>query len=128
MARNVYFGASFASPFEVEQAAVHGLETHLLWGSDYPHLEGTFVYQEGRDAPSVTRASLRNTFSGVSEAQTRRMVGENAIDIYRLDAPALAAIAEDIGAPTMQELHTPIDAVPAGASATAFRTGAGGWS
>jgi predicted TIM-barrel fold metal-dependent hydrolase len=128
MARNVYFGASFASPFEVQQAAMHGLESHLLWGSDYPHLEGTFVYQEGRDAPSVTRASLRNTFSSVPEAQIRRMVGENAIDIYHLDARALAGIARHIGAPTIEELGTPIDAVPEGASATAFRSGAGGWS
>jgi predicted TIM-barrel fold metal-dependent hydrolase len=32
MAGNVYFGASFASPFEVEQAVLHGLDGHLLWG------------------------------------------------------------------------------------------------
>jgi hypothetical protein len=56
------------------------------------------------------------------------MVGENAIDIYHLDARALAGIARHIGAPTIEELGTPIDAVPEGASATAFRSGAGGWS
>src|SRR5947207_7880931 len=44
MAQNVYFGASFASPFEVEQAAAHGLTSQLLWGTDYPHLERTFLY------------------------------------------------------------------------------------
>ena len=49
MANNVYFGASFASPYEVEQAVLHGLDTQLLWGSDYPHLEGTFVYPEDSD-------------------------------------------------------------------------------
>ncbi len=128
MAGNVYFGASFASPFEVEQAVLHGLESRLLWGSDYPHLEGTFVYQEGRDMPSVTRAALRNTFCGVPEAETRRMVGGNAIEVYNLDAEALQAIAAQIEAPTIEELGTPIDAVPEGASATAFRSGAGGWS
>jgi hypothetical protein len=128
MAGNVYFGASFASPFEVEQAVLHGLESRLLWGSDYPHLEGTFVYQEGRDMPSVTRAALRNIFCGVPEAETRRMVGGNAIEVYNLDAEALQAIAAQIEAPTIEELGTPIDAVPEGASATAFRSGAGGWS
>ena len=128
MARNVYFGASFASPYEVQQAATHALDSHLLWGSDYPHLEGTFVYREDPAEPSVTRASLRNTFSEVAEAQLRRMVGENAIDIYHLDAAALADIARRIDAPTIEEMHTPIDAIPAGASATAFRSGAGGWS
>jgi hypothetical protein len=105
----------------------HGLDSQLLWGSDYPHLEGTFVYREGRDMPSVTRLALRNTFCGIPSAETLRMVGQNAIEIYNLDAAALQAIAHDIGAPTLEELATPIDRVPEGASITAFRSGAGGW-
>lgn len=128
MASNVFFGASFASPFEVEQAVLHGLDSQLLWGSDYPHLEGTFVYREGHDMPSVTRLSLRNTFCGVPAAETLRMVGKNAIEIYDLDAVALQKIAREISAPTLDELAIPIDSVPEGASATAFRSGAGGWS
>ena len=56
------------------------------------------------------------------------MVGQNAIDVYGLDADALARIAAEIGAPTLDELATPIDEVPDGASVTAFRSGAGGWS
>ena len=128
MATNVFYGASFASPYEVEHAVAHGNETQLLWGSDYPHLEGTFVNPEGRDMPSVTRLALRHTFCGVSPEATRRMVGQNAIDVYGLDADALQAIAVQIGAPTLDELATPIDAVPEGASLTAFRSGAGGWS
>jgi hypothetical protein len=56
------------------------------------------------------------------------MVGGNAIDIYGLDADALQAVADEIGAPTIEELSTPIDQVPEGASLTAFRSGAGGWS
>jgi len=128
MARNVFFGASFASPIEVQQAAEHDLSSQLLWGSDYPHLEGTFVYREGRDMPSVTRASLRNTFCDVAPADTLRMIGQNAIDIYGLDAAALSRIAADINAPTLAELAQPIDAIPEGASATAFRSGSGGWS
>ena len=100
MANNVFFGASFASPYEVEQAVRHGLDSQLLWGSDYPHLEGTFVYPEGRDMPSVTRLALRNTFCGIPAAETRRMVGDNAIDVYDLDADALRTIASEIGAPT----------------------------
>ena len=127
MAQNVFYGASFASAHEVGQAVTHDLDTQLLWGSDYPHLEGTFVYREGRDLPSVTRLSLRNTFCDVPADATLRMVGQNAIDVYGLDATALAQIATEIGAPTLDELATPIDAVPAGASITAFRSGAGGW-
>jgi predicted TIM-barrel fold metal-dependent hydrolase len=128
MARNVFFGASFASPYEVEQAIMHGLGSQLLWGSDYPHLEGTYVNPEGQDVPSVTRLALRNTFCHVSAAETERMVGGNAVDVYGLDAGALRAIARDIDAPTLDELATPIDAVPEHASVTAFRAGAGSWS
>jgi hypothetical protein len=123
----VYYGASFASSFEVEEAVQHGLDSQLMWGSDYPHIEGTFVYQEGADMPSVTKLSLRNTFCGVAPAETLRMVGQNAIDVYNLDASALRDIATAIDAPTLNDLATPIDSIPAEASITAFRQGAGGW-
>ena len=72
---------------------LHGLSSQLLWGSDYPHLEGTFVFAEGREAPSVTRLALRNTFCDVPAAETERMIGGNAIDVYNLDASALRGIA-----------------------------------
>lgn len=37
------------------------------------------------------------------EAEARRILGENAIDFYRLDRAQLAAIAQRIG-PTVQEV------------------------
>jgi hypothetical protein len=78
--------------------------------------------------PSVTRLALRNTFCGVPAAAVRRMAGQNAINVYNLDAAALQAIANGIGAPTSRVLATPIDAIPAGASRSAFRSGQGGWT
>jgi len=128
LARNVFVGASFASPFEVQEAVADGVQSQVLWGSDYPHLEGTFVYPDGRDMPSVTRLSLRNTFCDVAPEHILQMVGQNAIDVYGLDAGVLQGIAREIDAPTLDELRTPIDAVPEGASVTAFRSGEGGWS
>jgi hypothetical protein len=104
------------------------MERQLMWGSDYPHLEGTFVYPDGTDLPSVTRLALRNTFAGLPSSATERMVGLNAIDVYNLDPVALEQVARDIDAPTLDDLAAPIDAVPPGASITAFRSGAGGWS
>jgi predicted TIM-barrel fold metal-dependent hydrolase len=123
MATNVYFGASFAAPFEVAAAVEAGTDTHLMWGSDYPHPEGTFVYQEGGDLESVTRLSMRNTFCDVPPDATRRMLGENAVEVFRLDRSALLGVAARIGAPTLAELATPINRIPVGASAQAFRTG-----
>jgi predicted TIM-barrel fold metal-dependent hydrolase len=128
MRNNVFFGASFTSPHEAEQAVLHGFERQLLWGSDYPHLEGTFVNPEGSDMPSVTKLALRNTFCHIPPEPTRRMVADNAIEVYDLDPDALQDIAVSIGAPTAEDLTTPIDAVPDGASLHAFRSGTSAWS
>ncbi|HEY8057588.1 MAG TPA: amidohydrolase family protein, partial [Acidimicrobiales bacterium] len=100
----------------------------LMWGSDYPHLEGTFVHPDDDAMPSVTKLALRNTFCAIPAEQTRRMVGDNAIEVYDLDRAALEAVAAAIGAPTADELSTPIDAVPEGASHHAFRTGSTAWN
>ena len=85
MNRNLFLGASFTSPYEAEQAVLHGFESQLMWGSDYPHVEGTFVHPDGAAMPSVTRLALRNTFCNIPPEHTRRMIGENAIDVYDLD-------------------------------------------
>jgi hypothetical protein len=85
-------------------------------------VEGTFVYPDGRELPSITRLALRNTFHEIPEARMRAMVGGNAIDAYHLDRTVLEHIAREIDAPTAAEIATPIDAVPAGASTHAFRT------
>ena len=123
----MYYGASFASPHEVDQAVEHGLDSQLLWGSDYPHLEGTFVYPEGRDMPSVTRLALRNTFCGVAAGRDVAHGRRQRHRRLRPRRPALLEHRHDIDAPTLDDLATPIDAVPEGASITAFRSGAGGW-
>jgi predicted TIM-barrel fold metal-dependent hydrolase len=128
MARNIFLGASFASPHEIVQATEHGLTSQVLWGSDYPHIEGTFVHKNEREAASVTRLALRHTFCRIPSEDVRCMVGGNAIDVYGLDGPALQEVAASIDAPSLDDLATPIDCIPPEASVTAFRTGVGGWS
>lgn len=121
--RNVYVGASFLSRAEAEGAIRDGYADRLMWGSDYPHMEGTFQVGD----TSIGKASLRFTFAGLPEDVVRAMVGETAAKVYGLDLGALAAIAKGIDAPTFEELSEPLEAVPAGASPFAFRT-VGPWA
>ena len=127
MARNVHFGASFMAPFEAHHAVDAGIDTQLLWGSDYPHLEGTWKQPEDDAEPAVTRLALRNTFHEVPADATRRMIGENAVRVYGLDVDALHAVAGRIGAPTLRELSQPVVSIPSGASPQAFRS-SGAWN
>jgi predicted TIM-barrel fold metal-dependent hydrolase len=119
---NVFVGASFLAPFEAARAVEEGYASQLLWGSDYPHIEGTWLYTDHDDAEPVTRVAQRNTFCEIPPDATRAMLGENALRVYGLDAQELAAVAARIDAPTLAELAVPIECIPAGASATAFRT------
>jgi hypothetical protein len=50
--RNVFFGASFASPFEVHEAIEHGVVSQLLWGSIRTSKE--------RSCTATDRSSLRS--------------------------------------------------------------------
>ena len=126
-ATNVFVGASFLAPFEAERAVREGYESQLMWGSDYPHIESTWQYAEDDDAEPVTRLALRNTFCAIPPDATIAMLGENAIRVFGLDERALTRVATRIGAPSIPELAVPIDAVPTGASPTAFRS-FGPWS
>lgn len=120
--RNVSLGASFLAPFEAQDAIEHGYVDNVMWGSDYPHTEGTFQFPEHPDQASIGRVALRNTFAGLAPEAVVAMAGLNAARVYGLDTVALAAEARRIGAPTPSELSQPVDQVPAGASPFAFRT------
>ncbi len=126
--RNVWVGASFASRAEAAEAVGNSAEGRLMWGSDYPHTEGTWTFSEDRSEPSVTRLSLANTFHDLGEEAIRRMVGGNAVDCYSLDRSAVDEIARRVG-PSLEEVSTPPDlsAVPDHYQGYGFRT-RGAWS
>lgn len=115
---NCYVGLSFMSNYEAKIALDQGLTKNVLWGRDYPHIEGTWP---------MTELSLRMTLDGIPAEEARRMVGTNAIDAYRLDADKVQAIADRIG-PTIDQLLTPLEPgteLPPDAEWTmAFRQGA----
>ncbi len=99
--QNVWLGASFPGPLDAE--ARHLLAPgRFMWGSDYPHDEGT---------PPYSWASLRQVFHSVPEAELRGILAENAAKLYDFDLDALRPLAEQYG-PTVEEIATPLDKMP----------------
>lgn len=86
-ARQCYIGASFMPSHEGKDRHKIGLD-RLMWGSDYPHLEGTW--------PN-TMDALRKTFGNYPEDETRALLGTNAAEVYGFDLDLLGPIAEKIG-------------------------------
>jgi len=121
-ATNVYIGGSYMAPFEAEMAIDEGYVQNIMWGSDYPHAEGTYQYPEVADSETMTHVALRFTFSGIDPAATKAMLGDNAIRCYELDESALQEVAARISAPTAAELSEPPDTLPDITASMAFRT------
>jgi predicted TIM-barrel fold metal-dependent hydrolase len=99
--QNVWMGVSQPRPVDVAARDEIGID-RFMWGSDYPHDEGTWPY---------TREHLRSRFSGVDPSIVRKLLSENAAALYGFDLDALAPLAAKVG-PTVAEISTPIDDVP----------------
>ena len=82
-----------------------------MWGSDYPHNEGTFPF---------TREHLRQRFSDVPEPELRKVLAGNAAELYGFDLAALAPLAARVG-PTVAELAQPLVELPDGANEALLR-------
>ena len=110
---HVYLGASFLSPTLAAEAALEGYATNVLWGRDYPHVEGLYhVFHGPSNENAVSRLSLRHAVAAVPRRAAVQMAGENAIDVFGLDRVALTEVAARIGAPTASELATPLAVLP----------------
>jgi predicted TIM-barrel fold metal-dependent hydrolase len=105
---NMWWGASFLSRREVMSALESGAADRVMWGSDYPHTEGTWLYSEEPAELPVTRLSLANTFHDLDEDAIVKMVGQNAVECYGLDRDALMRTADRIG-PRLSEIATEPD-------------------
>jgi hypothetical protein len=73
-----------------------------MWGSDYPHDEGTYPY---------TREHLRQIFPGTGPAEMQKILAENTAELYEFDLAKLAPLAAAHG-PTVEELAVPLDRLP----------------
>jgi predicted TIM-barrel fold metal-dependent hydrolase len=102
--RNCWLGATGLAPTECEAREEIGVDK-LMWGSDFPHSEGTFPF---------TKEAFRLLFSGVPTEETRKMLGETAAELYSFDLVALGEAAARVG-PTVEDTSRPLEQIPEGA-------------
>jgi len=95
---NVFVGASAMSKPEIRRRYANGLDA-LMWGTDYPHPEGTWPH---------TAVRLGTDFREVPVEETRLLLGLNAVRCYDLDLDALSGIAAEIG-PRPSRLNQDLD-------------------
>ncbi|MFI9718959.1 amidohydrolase family protein [Streptomyces sp. NPDC052396] len=96
--RNVFICATNTKRRELAQRYEIGVD-NILWGSDFPHPEGTWPH---------TRRWLRDTFHDIPVSETRRMLGLSAAEVFGFDTAVLAPLAARIG-PTPAELGQSAD-------------------
>ncbi len=85
-ARNIRIGASIPRR-EVELRHQIGVR-NLMWGSDFPHPEGTWP---------ETAARLASSFKGLPDEEIAAILGGNAASLYGFDALKLAPLVARIG-------------------------------
>jgi Amidohydrolase len=98
--RQGYVGSSMMSDLEIGMRDQLGVEK-LMFGTDFPHGEGTW----GKTTLYL-QALCSN--AGVSEAEARKILGENAVALYGLPGADLQAIANRVG-PSVEEVLTKSD-------------------
>jgi predicted TIM-barrel fold metal-dependent hydrolase len=90
---NIFVGASTMSKEEIRRRHAIGCDV-AMWGTDYPHPEGTW--------PN-TKLWLRDVFTGVPVNEVRAILGDNVIRLLNLDRDHLEAVAARIG-PSVEEI------------------------
>jgi predicted TIM-barrel fold metal-dependent hydrolase len=77
-------------------------EDRFMWGSDYPHDEGTYPH---------SREAIRSRFHQLSPDVKHKILATNAAELYGFDLDALAPLAAKVG-PTVAELSAPLTELP----------------
>ncbi len=86
-ARQVSVGSSFIRPDEAKIRHAVGVDK-IMWGSDYPHKEGSNPY---------TLEAMRASFAGIDHGEVEAMLGLNAARTYGFDVGALRPLADKYG-------------------------------
>ena len=107
---NITVAASFLHRDDCAQRDLIGAD-HIMWGSDYPHLEGTAPF---------SKEAIARTFTGVDPSEVQMMLAGNAARVYGFDLDTLAPLAAEHG-PYVADVAAGLDSVPAGATSLAFQ-------
>jgi predicted TIM-barrel fold metal-dependent hydrolase len=94
--RHGFVAASMLSKHEAQQRHAIGIH-NLMFGSDYPHPEGTW--------PN-TLTVQRYVLGGIPEQELRPILGENAARCFGFDLAKLQAVADRVG-PAVADLAQP---------------------
>jgi predicted TIM-barrel fold metal-dependent hydrolase len=112
--QNVWLGVSFPGLADAKAAKDSVGIDKFMWGSDYPHDEGTFPF---------TREALRQVFSDWGEDDMRKILAANAAKLYNFDLDALQPLADKFG-PNVDEIKAPLTELPENANEALRRVGA----
>jgi len=99
--RNVWVGASQPRPADAAARSVLGGH-RFMWGSDYPHDEGTYPF---------TKEHLLQIFSNTPPAELSEILAGNAASLFGFDLEKLRPEADRYG-PTVAELSVPLTELP----------------
>jgi predicted TIM-barrel fold metal-dependent hydrolase len=100
--QNCYVGASQPTPADVAACMDEVGIDRFMWGSDYPHEEGTYPF---------TTESLRQTMSHLDPATVQTMLAGTAADLYGFDLAKLKPLAQQVG-PLVSEVAKPLVELP----------------
>ena len=100
--KNCYIGVSQPRPGDIAAAVGPVGLDRVMWGSDYPHEEGTHPY---------TREHLRQVAGHLPPEQLQQFLAGNAAEVYGFDLEALRPAADRFG-PTVAEIAEPLTELP----------------
>jgi predicted TIM-barrel fold metal-dependent hydrolase len=108
--RNCYYGTSFPGKAEIEGRYEVGTDK-VMWGSDYPHYEGSFPY---------SRQAMQLAHEGLPEEEVRGLLGGNAAKFYDFDLEKLKPHA--LRAAVMpKDVAVPLDEIPEGVTSPSLQ-------
>ena len=100
--QNVWLGVSMPKLADAAAARTRLGIGKIIWGSDYPHDEGTNPYSS---------LAMRQVFHDWPEADLRAVLAGNVAGRYGFDLAALAGPASLLG-PTVSEIAQPLTELP----------------